>query len=162
MEAERKATEARREARLQEIGRQLNAEADQRAAREKAAERDLPSASSLRRVRLFGRYDANADLVLYAEAWARKIQMNMTYDRVRDLVKQPHTSPMVTVAVRSDGSVESVKLVLSSGVRAIDDAIPDIVRSQASYAPFPPALAREYDVIEIRRTWTFDGAIRLQ
>jgi hypothetical protein len=26
---------------------------------------------------------------------------------------------------------------------------------------FPPGLAREFDVIEIRRTWHFDMAIRL-
>ena len=25
----------------------------------------------------------------------------------------------------------------------------------------PPALAREFDVVEIRRTWYFDSAIRL-
>jgi outer membrane biosynthesis protein TonB len=67
----------------------------------------------------------------------------------------------VTVAVRSDGSVESVSFVLSSGVPAIDEAIRRIVHSQVPYQAFPPALAREFDVIEIRRTWYFDTAIRL-
>jgi len=36
------------------------------------------------------------------------------------------------------------------------------VDSQKPYQVFPPGLAREYDVIEIRRTWHFDDAIRLQ
>jgi hypothetical protein len=36
------------------------------------------------------------------------------------------------------------------------------VASQAPFGAFPPALARQYDVIEIRRTWVFDTAIRLQ
>jgi hypothetical protein len=36
-----------------------------------------------------------------------------------------------------------------------------IVQSQAPYLAFPPALAREYDVIEIRRSWHFDMAVRL-
>jgi TonB family protein len=67
----------------------------------------------------------------------------------------------VTVAIRSDGSVESVTFVRSSGVPAIDDAIRRIVNSQTPYPVFPPALASEYDVIEIRRTWHFDMAIRL-
>ena len=67
----------------------------------------------------------------------------------------------MTVAVRSDGSVESVTFVLSSGVAAIDEAIRRIVESQVPYQAFPPELAREYDVIEIRRTWHFDTAIRL-
>jgi outer membrane biosynthesis protein TonB len=68
---------------------------------------------------------------------------------------------MVTVAVRSDGSVEAVTFVVASGVPAIDEAIRRIVQSQAPYQQFPPSLAREYDVIEIRRTWYFDMAIRL-
>ena len=49
-----------------------------------------------------------------------------------DSSRQPHTNPVVTVAIRSDGSVESVKLQLSSGVPAIDAAIDRIVRSQAA------------------------------
>ena len=85
----------------------------------------------------------------------------MTFDMIRDVAKLPHTDPLVTVAVRSDGSVESVTFVLASGVPAIDDAIRRIVHSQMPYQPFPPNLAREYDVIEIRRTWHFDTAIRL-
>ena len=115
----------------------------------------------MRRARLFGRTDPNTELILYAEAWARKIQMNMTIELVREAAKQPHTQPVVTVAIRSDGSVENVTFVSSSGVPAIDEGIERIVRSQASYPPFPPALARQYDVVEIRRTWHFDVAVRL-
>ncbi len=51
--------------------------------------------------------------------------------------------------------------VRSSGVAAIDDAIRRIVLSQTPYLPFQPALARDFDVIEIRRTWHIDTAIRL-
>ncbi|MDO9460939.1 MAG: hypothetical protein Q7N95_12620, partial [Alphaproteobacteria bacterium] len=106
--------EARREAVLRAIGRQLDEEAARRDAASAAANlapRPSPSASSLRRGRLFGRTDANAELVLYAEAWARKIQLNMGFDRVREAAKRPHTDPLVTVAIRSDGSVESVTFV---------------------------------------------------
>ena len=138
----------------------MNEEADRRDAAA-AAQRLLPSESSVRRGRLYGRTDANAELVLYAEAWARKIQLNMTFDMVRDVAKQPHTDPLVTVAVRSDGSVEAVTFVRSSGVAAIDDAIRRIVQSQANYQAFPPGLLLDYDVVEIRRTWHFDMAVRL-
>ena len=85
----------------------------------------------------------------------------MTIDMVREAAKQPHTDPLVTVAIRSNGSVESVTFVRSSGVAAIDEAIRRIVDSQTPYQAFPPSLAREYDVIEIRRTWHFDVAVRL-
>jgi chemotaxis protein histidine kinase CheA len=150
--------EAKREERLRAIGKQLN---------EEAAQRDpsrslLPTVSGLRRGWLLGRTDPNADLVLYAQTMSRKIESNMTFDMVRAVVKQAHVPPQVTVALRADGSVEKITFVVSSGVPAIDDAIRKVVASQASYGDFPPALARQYDVIEIRRTWIFDTAIRLQ
>jgi hypothetical protein len=160
---ERADQEAKREERLRAIGKQLAEEAAQRDAASNTPSRSLlPTVSSLRRGWLFGRADANNDLVLYAEAMSRKIELNMTFDMVRAAVKQPHVRPMVTVALRADGSVEKVTFVVSSGVAAIDEAIRKVVASQAPYAAFPPAIARQYDVIEIRRTWIFDTAIRLE
>ncbi len=149
---ERAEQEAKREERLRAIGRQLDQEAAQR----------QPTASGLRRGWLFGRADPNVELVQYAQAMGRKIELNMTFDMVRELVKQPHVRPVVTVAVRADGSVEKVTFVTSSGVPALDEAVRKVIASQAPYGPFPPALARQYDVVEIRRTWIFDTAIRLE
>ena len=156
-----KEEEERREARRRAIGRQLDEEAAKREAASKAA-RQLPySLSTARRGRLWGRVDPNVELVQYAEGWARKIQFNTPVATVREVTKQPHRHPMVTVAIRSDGSVESVTFVIPSGVAQVDDAIRRIVQSHEHYPAFPPALAREYDVIEIRRTWHFDDAVRL-
>ena len=146
------------------MGRQLDEEAARREAASAAANltsRLDPSSSGARRGRLYGRTDPHTELVLYAEAWARKIELNMTFDRVREAAKRPHSNPLVTVAIRSDGSVESVIFVLSSGVAEIDDAIRHIVESLLPYPAFSPGLAREYDVIEIRRSWVIDSAIRL-
>lgn len=150
--AARAEQEAKREAVLRAIGRQLD---------EEAARRDAPSSSTARRGRLFGRTDSNVELILYAEAWSRKIDLNMTIDMVCEAAKQRHTNPLVTVALRSDGLVESVTFVVSSGVAEIDEAIRRIVQSQSPYRSFSPALARDYDVIEIRRSWSFDMAVRL-
>jgi TonB family protein len=163
VEAE-KEEDARREARRRAMGRQLDEEAARREAASNAARQPstLPySLGTARRARLWGRIDPNAELVRYGEGWARKIQFNTPVDTVREVAKRPHTSPVVTVAIRSDGSVESVTFVVSSGVAEVDEAIRRIVRSHEHYEAFPPALAREYDVVEIRRTWHFDVAVRL-
>ena len=85
----------------------------------------------------------------------------MTMEMVRQVAKERRNDPLVTVAIRSDGLVESVTFIRSSGVPAVDEAIRRIVASQEPYPMFPPALAREYDVIEIRRSWHFDVAVRL-
>ena len=159
-----KEEDARRDARRRAMGRQLDEEAARREAAATAtrATSQLPlSLSTARRVRLWGRADANADLVQYAEAWARKIQLNTSADTIRELAKRPHTKPMVTVAIRSDGSVESITFVVSSGVPEIDETIRGIVQGLVPYEAFPRALAREYDVVEIRRTWHFDMAVQL-
>jgi len=117
--------------------------------------------STARRVRLYGRTHENAELVRYAEAWAQKIQLNTPVDTVRDLATRLRNNPVMTVAIRSDGSVESVTFEISSGVAEVDEAIRRIVRSHEHYPAFSPALARDYDVVEIRRTWHFDVAVRL-
>ena len=160
---EEKEEDARRDARRQAMGRILNEEAARRdAAAANRPSSSLPhSLSTARRGRLWGRADPNLELVQYAEAWARKIQFNTLVDTVREVAKRPHTHPMVTVAIRSDGSVESVTFVVSSGVAEVDEAIRRIVQSHMPYPAFPPGLASEYDVIEVRRTWHFDTAIRL-
>ena len=117
--------------------------------------------STARRGWLFGRTDPNVELVLYAEAFARKIQLNTAIDKVLEVAKRPHGDPLVTVAIRRDGSVESVTFVISSGVAEIDEAIRRIVQGLVPYQPFSAELARDFDVIEIRRTWYFDTAVRL-
>ncbi len=160
----KKDAEAHREAVLRAIGRQLDAEAAQRAAAAAASRQtDKPSYawSTARRARLWGRADPNAELVRYAEALERRIAFNTPFDTVRDVVRHPHADPLVTMAIRRDGSVESITFERSSGSPEIDDAIRRIVQANEHYPPFPPALARDYDVIEVRRTWYFDGAVRL-
>jgi TonB family protein len=119
------------------------------------------SLSTARRIKLWGRYHVNLELVRYAEAWARKIQFNTPLETVREIAKLPHTAPMVTVAIRSDGSVESVTIEVSSGVAQVDEALRRIVEDRRPYQPFQPELARDFDVIEIRRTWHFGSAVQL-
>jgi TonB family protein len=67
----------------------------------------------------------------------------------------------VKVALRADGTVESVVVVTGSGLPEVDAAVRRVVEGAAPYAPFSPVLAREFDVVEIRRTWVFDTAFRL-
>jgi hypothetical protein len=163
-QAEQVDPEALREERLRAIGRQLDEERRRREAAMSASRpgTQLPLTLSIgHRVKLFGRTHPNAELIRYAEAWAQRIQLNADVETIRELAKQPHTDPMVTVAIRSDGSVETVTFELSSGVAQIDDAIRQMVERQFPRIAFPYALAREYDVVEIRRTWHFGTPLQL-
>jgi len=126
------------------MGRQLEEEAARRQAASTAARSPstLPlSLSTARRVRLWGRTDPNAELVQYARHGPGRSNSNTSVDTVREVAKRPHTNPMVTVAIRSDGSVESVTFVLSSGAAEVDEAIRRIVQSHVPYQAFPAGLA---------------------
>src|SRR5262249_56743535 len=95
---------AKREERLRAIGRQLDEEAARRAAMdaERVSPSQVPWSRSGRRYRLFGRSDPNAEVILYAEAWARKIQMNITFDIFRQILTQPHPSPILPSPIPTD------------------------------------------------------------
>jgi protein TonB len=60
------------------------------------------------------------------------------------------------VTVRSDGSLEDIQILSSSGYAVLDEAAARIVRIAAPYAPFPEELRSTTDKLEIVRTWQFE------
>ena len=100
-------------------------------------------------------------LMMYVESWRLKIERNGNLNYPQSSIDKAHGDPVVTVAIRSDGSVENVVIHRSSGRPELDEAVRRIVRINARYSAFPPELARRYDVIEIRRAWNFDERLRI-
>jgi protein TonB len=98
----------------------------------------------------------------YLGAWARKVERigNLNYPQA---AKEQHIygSLILHVAVRRDGSVESVRVVRSSGYDLLDQAAVNIVNLAGPYAPFPPEIAAETDVLDIIRTWQFQRGGKL-
>jgi protein TonB len=92
----------------------------------------------------------------YLDAWRRKVERigNLNYP---DEAKRQnlHGSLILHVAVRSDGSVEQVRVLRSSGHKLLDDAAVRIVRLAAPYSPFPQEINKETDILDITRTWQF-------
>ncbi len=117
---------------------------------------------SARRTVLYGRTAKDLRLQMVAEGWRQKVEQNAPLDVLQAAKNGPYENPVVTVALRRDGSIESVVINRSSGVPAIDNAVRRIVMMLSPFAPFSSDLAADYDVIEIRRIWTFDTAVRLQ
>jgi protein TonB len=62
---------------------------------------------------------------------------------------------LITVAIKADGSVETIEINRSSGQRILDAAAMKIVEMAAPYAPFPADIQRDTDILHITRTWTF-------
>jgi protein TonB len=95
----------------------------------------------------------------YLESWRSKVEKigNLNYpDEAKR--RKLYGNLLMHVAVRADGSVERIRVVRSSGHKLLDDAAVRIVRLSAPFAPFPPEIRKEVDVLDITRTWQFlDG-----
>ena len=92
----------------------------------------------------------------YVEDWRQKIERigNQNYpEAARALKLYGHL--LLTVSIRSDGSIESVAVNRSSGHRVLDAAAVKIVEMSAPFAPFPSDIRRDTDILHITRTWTF-------
>ena len=92
----------------------------------------------------------------YVEDWRLKIERvgNLNYPEAARQLKL-YGNLLITVSIRSDGSVESVEINRSSGHRVLDAAAVKIVEMSAPFAPFPPDIKRDTDVLHITRTWMF-------
>lgn len=61
----------------------------------------------------------------------------------------------MTVVIRGDGTVVESKIEKGSGSKVLDRAARRIVALATPFAPFPPDIARDTDLLEITRTWRF-------
>ena len=100
----------------------------------------------------------------YVEDWRLKIERigNLNYPEAARQQKL-YGSLLLTVSIRSDGSVENVEVERTSG-----QPDPRRRRGAASwrcrrpFAPFPPDIRRDTDILHITRTWTFTKADALR
>jgi protein TonB len=92
----------------------------------------------------------------YIEDWRQKIERvgDLNYPQAaRD--QRIRGRLVVTVAIKADGSVEKVYISVPSGHRILDEAARSIVALAAPFSAFPPDIAKDVDILEITRTWTF-------
>lgn len=100
----------------------------------------------------------------YVEDWRLKVERigNLNYPeeaRKGNL----YGSLQLTVGIRADGSLESIGINRSSGEKILDEAAIRIVRlsGQNGFAPFPPEISHDTDILHITRTWVFARSDKL-
>lgn len=99
----------------------------------------------------------------YVEDWRVKVERigNLNYPEMarRERIYGRLT---LTVNIRSDGNVESIEVNRPSGQRILDASAIRIVRLAAPFAPFPPDIRKDTDILSITRTWIFTTTDRLE
>ena len=93
----------------------------------------------------------------YMSAWVSKVERvgNLNYPReLRN--KKLHGDLVLTVGIHQNGTVESIDVRRSSGIKEIDQAAIHIVQMAAPYSPLPDNITDRVDVLHITRTWRFE------
>lgn len=99
----------------------------------------------------------------YVDDWRVKVERlgEANYPQAaRD--QKIYGSLLLTVSIRSNGTVENIELRRSSGNKILDEAAIRIVRLGEPYPAFPANIARDTDIIDISRTWRFTTADRIE
>jgi len=103
-------------------------------------------------------YGINAVGVSYAryvEDWASKIERIGTERFPPEARGRMYDSMIITVEIDRHGNVVDVIVNRKSKYEALNRAVRTIVYAGAPYERFPPEMAREGDILQIVRTWTF-------
>ncbi len=126
-----------------------------------AARELVDAAPESRRRSIFGGAEDDIVLKMYIAEWRQTVERNGNRDDEASSMDKPFGDSLVTVALRSDGRIESVTIHRANGHTGLGDAVRRIVQAEARYKDFPPDLMRRYDVIEIRRVWQFGDGLRI-
>jgi protein TonB len=97
-------------------------------------------------------------LAPYLDAWRRKVERVGTLNfpsaaRRADL----SGSPVIEVALGSDGRLIEATIRRGSGHEQIDQAALQILKLASPFEPFPRELARDYDALRFAYQWEFFG-----
>ncbi len=91
----------------------------------------------------------------YEEDWRAKIERVGTLNYPAEARGKLYGTLRMTVTIRPDGTVDSIDLDRSSGLKVLDKAAFRIVQMAAPFAVFPPDIRKDTDLIVITRTWFF-------
>lgn len=103
-------------------------------------------------------YGINAVGVSYAryvEDWAARIERIGTERYPPQARGRMYDSLIITVEIDKHGNVVDVIVNRKSKYEVLNRAVREIVYAGAPYDRFPPEMAREGDILQIVRTWTF-------
>lgn len=99
----------------------------------------------------------------YIEDWRVKVERIGNLNYPEQARRQKIFGKLqLSVAIAKDGSVDSVEVSKSSGQRLLDAAAIRIVKLAAPYAPLPPNITQDTDILTITRTWSFTSSDTLE
>ncbi|MEZ7912262.1 MAG: TonB family protein [Propionivibrio sp.] len=161
-QAERKDTQAQPEPTPTLSGRDLAHSALAMARLEAEISRSTEEYNKRPRKKFIGTRTAEYRYARYMEDWRLKVERVGTLNYPQAARGRLYGTLQLSVWIRTDGSVDKIEIERSSGQRVLDDAARRIVHMASPYAPFPPDIQRDTDVLVITRNWTFTRGDQLE
>ena len=161
-QAERKDAQAQPEPTPTLSGRDLAHSALAMARLEAEISRSTEEYNKRPRKKFIGTRTAEYRYARYMEDWRLKVERVGTLNYPQAARGRLYGTLQLSVWIRTDGSVDKIEIERSSGQRVLDDAAQRIVHMASPYAPFPPDIQRDTDVLVITRNWTFARGDQLQ
>ena len=93
--------------------------------------------------------------VSHEEDWRAKIERVGTINYPAEARGKLYGVLRLTVTIRPDGTVDSIDLDRSSGLKVLDQAAFRIVQLAAPFAAFPADIRKDTDLLVITRAWFF-------
>jgi protein TonB len=107
------------------------------------------------RKKFIGARAAEYRFAQYEEDWRAKVERVGTVNYPAEARGKIYGNLRLTVTIRADGSVDTIELDRSSGLKVLDAAAFRIVRMAGPFAAFPSDIRRDTDLVVITRTWFF-------
>ena len=94
----------------------------------------------------------------YMDAWRTKVERigNLNYPE-QAVLRGISGALLMDVAINTDGSLYSVRVLRSSGHKVLDDAAVRIVKLAAPYPPLSEDILQDTDILHIPRVWQFES-----
>jgi len=107
------------------------------------------------RKKFIGARAAEYRFAQYEEDWRMKVERIGSVNYPAEARGKLYGNLRLTVTIRADGSVDSIELDRSSGLKVLDAAAFRIVKMATPFAVFPADIRRDTDLLVITRTWFF-------
>ena len=107
------------------------------------------------RKKFIGARAAEYRFAQYEEDWRMKVERIGSVNYPAEARGKLYGNLRLTVTLRADGTVESIELDRSSGLKVLDAAAFRIVKMATPFAAFPADIRRDTDLLVITRTWFF-------
>ncbi|QEL66301.1 periplasmic protein TonB [Oryzomicrobium terrae] len=125
-------------------------------------DRQIDDYNKMPRKQFIGARTSEYRFARYVEDWRLKVEKVGTLNYPDAAKGRTYGTLVMTVVIRPDGTVQEVELNRPSGFKVLDDAARRIVQLAGPYAPFPPDIRRDTDLLYITRTWSFTQGDQLQ